>query len=219
MEAKFQISEVITTSWKAVKSQIWVLVGLLVGYTIISSIISMFTMPSNPYEGSVFTPHMGIGYLISLIISSLFTLGYTKNLFQTLDGEEPQFSAYGQQARKIITYVVATILFSIIVIIGCIFFIIPGIYLGIRLQFFTAFIVQENAGILDSLRMSWNITKGSVGKLFLLGLAMIGIFILGLIVLIVGVFVAAPVIYMMYCYTFRKLYPNPLELNIDEPIE
>ncbi len=217
METKLQISEVFTTSWKAVKSQIWVLVGLFVGYTILSMIISSFTTPptpANPYDMQ--WGRFGIAYLISLIIGGLFMLGYLKNLFQTLDGIEPQFSAYGQQARKIVTYILTALLYGIIVAVGLIFFIIPGIYFAIRLQFAPAFIVEENTGVIDSLKMSWNITKGNIGQLFLLWLAMMGICLVGFIVLIIGIFVAVPVIYMMYCYTFRKLYPNPLALPNEE---
>lgn len=211
METKFQLSEVVGTSWKAVKSQIWVLVGLLVAYTIIAGIIQTFIMPSQPQAAPVFTPRLGIGWLISLVISGLFMLGYLKNLFQTLDGQEPQFSAYGQQARKLLTYILSYFLFMLIVVIGLVLFIIPGIYLALRLQFFIAFIVEENAGIVESLKMSWAITKGNTGKLFLLALLMFAILLLGVIVLIIGIFVAAPLVYMMYCYTFRKLYPNPLQ--------
>ncbi|MCC8171090.1 MAG: hypothetical protein LIP00_04755 [Parabacteroides sp.] len=217
METKFQISEVFATSWKAVKSQIWVLVGLFVGYAILSMIISSFTTPPtpvNPYD--VNWGRIVIVNLISLIVGGLFMLGYLKNLFQTLDGIEPQFSAYGQQARKIVTYIVMALLYSLILMVGLIFFIIPGIYFAIRLQFAPAFIVEENMGVIDSLKMSWNITKGNIGQLFLLWLAMTGICILGLIVLIIGIFVAVPLIYMMYCYTFRKLYPNPLALQNEE---
>lgn len=105
MEPKFMISEVFGTSWKYTKSQIWVLVGLFIGYFILSSIISLFGMPA---QGSMVGKI--IVNLISAVISSAFMLGYIKNLFQTMDGEEPQFSAYGQQSRKIFTYLIASII-------------------------------------------------------------------------------------------------------------
>ena len=41
--------------------------------------------------------------------------------------------------------------------------------------------------------------------LFLLLLTMIGTAIVGCILFFVGLFVAVPLIYMMQCYTFRKL--------------
>ena len=81
MEPKFMISEVFGTSWKYTKSQIWVLVGLFIGYFILSSIISLFGMPA---QGSMVGKI--IVNLISAVISSAFMLGYIKNLFQTMDG-------------------------------------------------------------------------------------------------------------------------------------
>ncbi len=200
MGPKFSISEVCSTSWQRLKAQIWVLSGLLIGMTIISFTLSAFAMPmQKSVVGTI------VINLISCIISCIFALGYMKNIFQALDGEEPQFSAYGQQARKIITYFVANLFMGIIVLFGICLFVIPGLYLAIRLQFFTAFIVEEDAGIMESLKRSWEITRGQGMPLFLLMLAMIGFILLGLIILGIGVFVAIPFIYMMYGYVFRKL--------------
>lgn len=206
MESKFSISEVCSTSWQRTKAQIWVLAGLLIGMTIISFTLSAFAMPMQSSIVGIIVTN-----LISVIISCIFALGYIKNIFQALDGEEPQFSAYGQQARKIITFFVAYIFMSIIIIFGFCLFIIPGIYLGLRLQFFMAFIVEEDAGIIESLKRSWEITRGQVMSLFWLMLAMIGFFLLGVILLGIGVFVAIPFIYMMLCYVFRKLN-TPLQI-------
>ncbi len=200
MESKFSISEVCATSWQKLKPQIWVLAGLFIGMIIIYSILSMCSM----FAGGSLVGSL-IANLICILFSFCFTLGYTKNIFQALDGDEPQFSAFSQQAHKVITYFASNVLFSIIVGIGTILLIIPGIYLALRLQFFTAFIVEEDAGITDSLKRSWEITGGQAMPLFLLALAMIGFAILGLIVFGVGIFVAIPLIYMMYGCVFRKL--------------
>lgn len=206
MEAKFTVSEVFRTSWQVAKSQIWVLTGLLIGYYIISFTLSMFALPAQSSKTGAI-----IVNVVSILISILFVLGYLKNMFQTLDEIEPQFSAYGQQSRKIFTYFFATILCGIIVVIGLCLFIIPGIYLALRLQFYQAFIVEEDAGIVDSLKRSWKITEGQVIPLLLLSLAMIGIMLVGVILFVVGIFFAIPVIYLMYCYAFRKLN-TPLQI-------
>lgn len=200
MGSKFSISEVCGTSWQRTKAQIWVLSGLIIGMSIISFTLGAFAMPiQQSVVGAV------VINLISCVISCIFALGYMKNIFQALDGEEPQFSAYGQQSRKIITYLVANILMAIIVTLGLCLFIIPGIYLALRLQFYAALIVEDDAGIIESLQRSWEITRGQGMSLFMLMLAMIGICILGLILLGIGIFVAMPLIYMMYAYVFRKL--------------
>ena len=195
MKQTIAISEILNTSWQSLKSQLWILIGLLIGYTIISFTLNMLLSAGIPI----------IAPLLSLVIGLIFSLGYLKNLFQTLDTIEPQFSAYGQQARKILTYFAANILVSIVICIGFLLLIIPGIYLMLRLQFYLAFIVEEDAGIIDSLQRSWNITKGQELSLFFLFLTMIGLLILGAILLGIGIFVATPLVYMMYCVTFRKL--------------
>ena len=183
MEPKFIISEVFSTAWKGTKSQLWILAGLLIGYCILSFTLTAFAMPmQSSIIGKI------IVNVISALFSIIFSLGYMKNIFQALDGEEPQFSAYGQQTK-----------------------IIPGIYLALRLQFFQAFIIEENAGIIESLHKSWEITKGQALPLFILALVMIGILILGCILFGIGIFVAVPLIYMMYGYVFRKLN-TPLQI-------
>lgn len=200
MGPKFILSEVFSTAWKGTKSQLWILAGLLIGYCILSFTLSAFAMPiQSSIIGEI------IVTVVSVLFSLIFSLGYMKNIFQALDGEEPQFSAYGQQTRNIITYLLASIIMGLIVSVGLLFFIIPGIYLALRLQFYQAFIVEENAGIIESLRKSWEITKEQALPLFMLALVMIGILILGCILFGIGIFVAIPLIYMMYGYVFRKL--------------
>ena len=195
MEAKFSISEVAGTSWKFTKSQIWVLAGMFLAYCVVMGILNLIT--SSSYV---------LNLLVQLIIGSLFTLGFIRNMFQTMDGEEPQFSAYGQEARKFLHYLVANILYSIIVCIGIVLLIIPGIYLAIRLQFFQQYIVsEERCSAIDALKKSWELTQGQAMPLFLLALVQIGLTLLGLILLVVGLFVAIPLIVMMQCYVFRKL--------------
>ena len=70
MEPKFMISEVFSTSWKYTKSQIWVLVGLYIGFVILSMIVSLFGMPA---QGSI--TGQVIVNIVSLLISCAFMLG------------------------------------------------------------------------------------------------------------------------------------------------
>ena len=200
METKFSISEVLKTSWKKVKEQIWVMAGLFVAYCIVSGVLNMLLSPlASSMVGGVAVS------LISCIVSIIFSLGYIKNSFQILDAEEPQFSAYGNQLNKILKYVVGGILYAIAVMIGMVFLIIPGIYIALRLQFYACFIVEENMGGVEALKKSWEVTKGQAWSLFLLALTWIGLSVLGFVCLIVGVFVVMPVIYVMNCYVYRKL--------------
>ena len=88
---------------------------------------------------------------------------------------------------------------------GLLLLLVPGIYLAIRLQFYYMAIVEEDAGILDSLRRSWEITCGSTPKLLLLMLLQIGIILAGFALLLIGIFVALPLCGLMNGYAFRWL--------------
>lgn len=200
MDATVVVSDVLRTSWKNVKSQIWILAGLVIGMCLISFTISLFTAPLSTSVGG-----MLVSTLISYIISSVFALGYIKNMFQTMDGDEPQFSAYMQSPAKLLSYMIAGLIWGVIVCIGLIIFIIPGIYLYVRLQFFGQFIVDENAGAVDSLRKSWNLTRGHAMPLSGLFLAQILILLVGIILFLIGMFVAYPLVVMSQCYVYRLL--------------
>ena len=202
MEEKIVYPDIFKTAWRGLKSQFWLLVGLVIGFTIIYSFFIIFTIPEKVEPFGISNIIVGI---FGMLLSGLFGMGYLKNCMQTLDGEEPQFSAYGQVSRKLPAFIATYIIYSLIVLIGLVLFIIPGIYLGIRFQFYLAFIVEDNCGIIESFKRSWNITKGCSMKLFVLGLIMILISFAGSIALFVGIFIAVPLIVLMYGCTYRKL--------------
>jgi Predicted integral membrane protein len=202
MVRKFMLSDVLRVSWSVYLSQIWILTGLIIGYVIINLLLNLF-VPS-PFQGTMNAAGATLS-LISYLFSLLFTLGYTKNMFQALDGVEPQFSAYGKESRKLFKILFAGLLFSIIFAIGLALLILPGFYLAIRLQFYYTSIVEEDTGVVSSLKRSWEITKGQEVPLLLLLLTEIMLAILGLLLFVIGIFITAPLIAMMNCYVFRKL--------------
>ena len=202
MAQKFVLSDVLRVAWKGLISQIWLLAGLLIGYVIVS--LSLILFIPFPEQATISAAGIAIA-LLSLVLSLLFSLGYTQNMFQTLDGEEPQFSAYGQQSRKIITWLITGLIYTVVIIVGFALLVFPGIYLAIRLQFFYTSIVEEDTGIMASLKRSWEITRGQAMPLFLLLLVTTGFTVLGLGFFVIGIFVTFPLVSLMYCYVFRKL--------------
>jgi len=202
MKRKLVYSDILRTVWKALLSQIWLLAGLTIGITIIISLLFIFAVPA---KGETLRMSGIVVFAICFFLCGIFYMGFLKNCFQTLDGEEAQFSAYGQVSRKIIEFIVAYIILSIIVFVGTLFLVIPGIYLALRLQFFVAAMVEDNAGIFESLKRSWDITRGYTLDLFVLSLISIAIFMIGMIAFLAGIFVAAPMTELIYCATYRKL--------------
>ena len=202
MTEKIVYADIFKAAWKGLKSQIWLLAGLLIGFTIIYSLLCLFTAPA---KGETISISGIIVMILCIVLQCIFMMGYLRNCLQTLEGEEPQFSAYGQVTRKLFRFLIAHILYSVMLAIGFALLILPGIYLILRFQFFIASMVDEDTGVIASFKRSWNITKGQTLQLFVLILIYLLIFFIGTIALGIGIFVAIPLIYLMYARTYYKL--------------
>jgi uncharacterized membrane protein len=100
---------------------------------------------------------------------------------------------------------IASVLYNALVTLGTLCFIIPGIIVAIRCSLYQQFLVDEDVGIIESLKESARITKGSFFKLFGIGvifwlLNCLMIFTFGLIALI-----TYPAFYLTQAYVYRKL--------------
>ena len=202
MKSKVSYTDIFRATWKSLISQCWLLMGLIIGFTIIYSLLLLFTIPS---KGETISISGIIVSVLCLFLFGLFVMGFLKNCLQTLDKEEPQFSAYGQVSQKLLGFIAAYLLYSVIIIAGLALFIFPGIYLALRLQFFYASMVDEDTGLLESFKRSWDITKGQAKPLFVLSLIQLLVCLSGIVVFIIGIFVAIPLMVLMYSYTYRKL--------------
>jgi len=202
MKEKIIYSDIFKSAWKGLLAQIWLLTGLVIGFTIIYSLLILFIIPD---KGEFLSFGRILVILLCICLGSLFSLGYLRNCLQTLDGEEPQFSAYGQESRKLLRFLVANIFFSVIITFGFALFIFPGIFLFLRFQFFFAALVDEDAGMITSFKRSWDMTKGHLLQLLVLLFIHLLIFFIGMIALGIGVFTAIPLSALLYGSIYRKL--------------
>ncbi len=200
MSQTIQVSDIFRPSWRLCKSQIWILAGLLIGYMLISFTLSVFMTPLNKSLSGVI-----VSQVINWVISVIFSLGYAKNMLQTIDGEEPQFSAYLQPIGKIINMIIATVLVCFAVVVGFVLLIIPGFYFLIQLQFVSLYILEEDAGPIEAIQKSWRLTQGKMGFLVMLLLTQLLLVVIGVCLLGVGLLVTLPLCNMLCCYTFREL--------------
>jgi len=98
-----------------------------------------------------------------------------------------------------------TLVNGIIVGLGCVCCILPGIFLGIRLWYAPLIAATEDVGFGEAFSRSWNATRGHFWELFLMGLTCIGIAILGFCACCVGYYFAAVVIEFMIILSYFDL--------------
>jgi uncharacterized membrane protein len=88
---------------------------------------------------------------------------------------------------------------------GLILLIVPGVILALTFGYASYLVVDRDSGLREALRSSSRITSGARWKLFCLGLASVGILLVGALCLVIGLIVAFPVVQMASVYAYRRL--------------
>ena len=194
METKqVEIGKSIRYGWAEVKKNFWYFIGLAIIVAVIEGITS------GPRENR-------ISYnLLGLFLAAWMTCGYTKILLDYHGGTKRQISDVFTQFTYFWRVLGANILLGIMIGLGMILLIVPGIYLALRFMFTIPLIIDKNLDIGEAMKQSTEMTRGI--KMSLLGFALVslGVFILGAIALGVGIFVAIPVIWLAYIYQYKAL--------------
>jgi len=102
-------------------------------------------------------------------------------------------------------YVAGSALFMVIVMVGFMLLIVPGIFWAVKYQFFSYAIVDKNMSVIDAFKESARITENVKLELFALWAMFILINILGLAVVFVGFFVAMPVVWISMALLYLQL--------------
>lgn len=190
----------IKQAWELVKKNVR-LVALLMGAFVVFNIVQ--SAVSGIFQNSPL-----FSLVISLAFSALsifFEIGFIKIVLKLVDGVKAEFQELWAYPQYFVNMLLSSILYGLIVVAGFILLIIPGIYLALRLQFYSFYVVDKNAGITDSLKMSWEKTRGKTLDLFFFVLLLIALNIVGALALLVGLLVTIPVTFIAVALLYRKL--------------
>ena len=144
--------------------------------------------------------------LISTLVAAPLSLGltiYSLNLFRNGSANYNNiFDGFNSLGKALGVY----FLMIILIILGMILLIIPGIILafGFSMAYYVM-IYKPELGIVDTLKESWKIIKGNKTKLLGLSLRFIPWAILGILCLVVGVIFVLPWMQMSYASFYEEI--------------
>lgn len=106
--------------------------------------------------------------------------------------------------KQIIPYLVGSVAYALLVFLGVILLIVPGIIFAIKYQFVPYLIVDKGMGVKEAFRVSGELTQGK--KMWMLGYSLVslGVILLGLLALLIGVVVAIGVVMLGSMYIYRQ---------------
>ena len=226
------ISAVIGEGWELAKKHGLMLAVILLAFYLLCNLITApFSMPSqevmdkymNAMQHQDFDGAMralnsvttGVGYYIASMLESIISLVFYAGLARTcilLANHSMDKLSFDGFKMPVITYLKVfglSIIVGFIVLIGTFLCVIPGIWLGVKLSMAEYYLLDHpEAGIIESMKASWEMTKGNWWKL--LGLAFTNIFLvmLGLCVCCVGALFAIPWTYFNDVTAYNTLLAN-----------
>jgi len=208
----FSAGEAIKFGWQETKNNFWKFSALFVGIFIIATILSVAL---NALQGNNSAEYMMMN-LIATIFNIFISIGIITITLRIYNKKPFDFFDLFANVHLILKYFGASILFGLIVFLGCLFFIIPGIILAIRMQFFAYIMVDQQLGPIEALKKSAEITKSCTFSLFLFGILLIIINLCGMFVLGIGLLASFPTTLLAMAYVYKKLSTEDL-IDFEEP--
>lgn len=106
---------------------------------------------------------------------------------------------------RFVLYLLGNLLYGLIVGLGLVLFLVPGIYLALRYGFFWYAIIDGKQGVFDAFHESARITVGVKWQLILFALASMGVIFLGFLCFGVGIVAAVPIVLLASTHLYRVL--------------
>jgi uncharacterized membrane protein len=145
-----------------------------------------------------------LGGLVISLISQALGAGLIKNALNVVDGKPASLGEIAAWASKpqVIT---AALIVAVATFIGTILCYVPGIIVAFLLNWTMFYVVDKGMAPMDAVKASINFTTSHLGDTIVFYLLGIVAFIVGAILCLVGLLVAAPLVLIGAAFTFRRL--------------
>jgi len=146
--------------------------------------------------------------IASMFFDAFITAGTVFVTLKIVRGQQFAVKELFSQSGLIFKYFFGTLLYGLLVILGLVLLIIPGIYWSLKYWPVTYLLVDKKMGIKEAFGVAGRMTQGTKWKTIVFGLVCVGVAILGLLALVVGLLAAVPVISIAFALLYVKLLPR-----------
>lgn len=151
---------------------------MLMGLFFVVNLLN-FLMTGTQVSGPRAPPFGGVGVLLVGFVSLVLAIG----ALRTFADDETEVLSMDMFQRNLlyaaVNMVIGGIVFGIIIAVGLVLLIIPGIFLLVSLLFWNVYVAVEDRNFIDALQESWALTKGSrwqvFGVILIIGLVSIAV--------------------------------------------
>lgn len=147
---------------------------------------------------------MGV-FLVGLVVSVLFSMGYTYMTIQLVRKKPIRHEDLLTPAPSLFRYLVASILYVMIVGVGLCLFIVPGVVWAVKYAFYRHLIIDQDLDPLQALYISGRLTANCRLKLLGSALVLLLVNLGGLLLFGIGLLITIPVTALAWSRIYHRL--------------
>lgn len=180
------VGAAIAFGWHQFVRRPWYLIGVSL------SVCALFILMSG--NGAVMTALGSIVYAGYLA----FLISYSKN-------DEVSFDELFVVDKRWIYFAFLVLIKSLLIFLGIILFVVPGVYLMLRFMFAELLVVDKGLAPVAALRASSEMTAGIKWKLLWFSIVSLAVLVLGLALFVVGAIPASIILSLAFIKLYRDL--------------
>lgn len=143
--------------------------------------------------------------VVSFFLGQLVAIVWILLALAIIDGRPISGESLLPDGSMLISYIIASLIFSVMFAVGLLLLVIPGLIIAVIFGLYGWALVDKDLDPIGSLRESSRLTQGHRGQLFLFVLAAIAFNILGLLALVIGVLITSAVTLIAAGHVYRQL--------------
>jgi uncharacterized membrane protein len=215
MQTTFSKREAFKFGWETFKKH----AALLIGVTVLMCAVQIFLSSIAGESRGVVSFLLNI---ISIAVSVVMGIGFIRILLSIVGGQLADWRMLFSSANGPLLgrYIGMSILSMIVVGVGFILLVIPGIIASIALCFAAYIVIEQGSGPVEALKESAALTKGHRWNLFLFGILAGLLNVAGAILFGIGLVVTIPVTALAATYIYTKFrdasVPGPVMSAVPE---
>ena len=181
--------------------------GLLVLRLVVMAIAGEVNQPD-----AVTATTIGLGIFENVVnqaVSLWFTIGAIRIMLQISRNQQPDLGLLLQSGPFLLRTILATVLFGIMLMVGLILLIVPGIYIALTYWNYTSFFVDRNCGVMEAFGLAQVHARGNRLSIFVLGLCIFGLGTLGVLAFCLGWIATSPFCMLLLVITYLSMTGQP----------
>ena len=219
---RLEATHALSVAWNIYKDNLGVVFGGFIVIVVINYVISFIQQmiqiavvgAANPAPGDL-PPAMFavivLFFFISQAVQIFLTIGFVRILLEVSRGRRPEFGMLFSGGPWFLRAFFGGLLYGLMVVLGCIALLLPGIYLALRYWPYLHFIVDKNCGVGQSFSLAGQATKDNMGEGVIMALISFGLMMLGLLMLCIGVFATLPLVSLCWTIAYLMITGQPFK--------